>query len=365
MKVFVSSVISGYEEYREAACRALEALGGQVIRAEQFPASEEAPQVACLRGVRSADATVLLLAGRYGYPQDSGLSATHEEFAEAAERGPVLMFEHTGIEREPRQQDFIDEVQRWAGGRLTASYSTPDELRDAVVHALHELQMSRTAGTADPDEMHRCAIAVLPPESRNTAAEPRLHVVVAAGPHQEVLRPARLDDENLAGQVHREALFGPAAIFDGQQGVRRRVDGSSIVLEQDDRLLRISDDGTVLVTLPALGDREEGWLRSIDEDAVRERTAVSLRFAGWLLDLVDGTRRLTDVVTVAAVTDAVMHPWRTQAAPPNTNSIPMRTGDHTAAVPDSPRRRARAALTADADTVAEDLTALLRRRLSA
>lgn len=307
--------------------------------------------------------TVLLLADRYGYPQDSGLSATHEEFVEAAERGPVLVFEHVGVDRETRQQEFVNEVQRWAGGRLTASYATPEGLRDAVVRALHDHEMSRTAGPADSGEMHRRALAALPLGSRNTASEPRLHVVIAGGPPQEVLRSARLDDDGLAQQVHREALFGPAAIFDGQQGVRRRVDGSTLVLEQDDRVLRIADDGTVLVTVPVLGERDQGFLRAIPEDAVREGITVALRFAGWLLDLIDGTRRLTDVVTVAAVTDAGMHPWHGPDEQSNLNSVPMRTGDQTAVVPDSPRRRARAGLTADADTVAEDLTALLRRRL--
>ncbi len=364
MKVFVSSVISGYQEYRDAVFRAVQMIGGDVIRAEDFSASEESPQVACMRGVRSADVTVLLLGDRYGYLQQSGLSATHEEFREAAERGPVLAFEHSGVNREDRQRRFLHEVQDWAGGRLTGSYSSSEELRGLVVRALHEHQMSRATGSADPEEMHRRALEALPPLSRNAATDPSLHVIVAGGPHQEVLRPAQLDDPALVREIHREALFGTAAVFHGTQGVHHRVDHSHLNLEQDDRSVRISDDGTVRVTVPVLGERDSGWLRAIVENDVREWTAVALRFAGWLIDLVDSTRRLADVAVIAALNDTGMHPWRSTGDAGNPRRVQMRTGDQSAVVPESPRRRARAALAADAGAIAEDLSALLRRKLA-
>lgn len=59
VKVFISSLIGGQEEYRNAAEEAIAVLGHQAIRAEQFPASAATPQQACLAGVREADVVIL------------------------------------------------------------------------------------------------------------------------------------------------------------------------------------------------------------------------------------------------------------------------------------------------------------------
>lgn len=88
----ISSVIAGMEEYRAAAREAAESLGYIVIAAEDFGASPSSPQQVCLAGVRDADVVVLLLGARYGTPQRSGLSPTHEEYREARGRKPVLVF---------------------------------------------------------------------------------------------------------------------------------------------------------------------------------------------------------------------------------------------------------------------------------
>ncbi len=52
VKVFISSVIAGMEEYRAAAREAAENLGYTVIAAEDFGASPSSPQQVCLEGVR-------------------------------------------------------------------------------------------------------------------------------------------------------------------------------------------------------------------------------------------------------------------------------------------------------------------------
>ena len=61
MKVFVSSLITGYEPLRETARRAITTLRNEVIMAEDFPAQPNSSQVACLQGVRAADLVVLIL----------------------------------------------------------------------------------------------------------------------------------------------------------------------------------------------------------------------------------------------------------------------------------------------------------------
>ena len=55
MRVFISSVITGYEHFRDAVATAVESLGHEVIRAEDFGHRPGTPQQACLGSVREAD----------------------------------------------------------------------------------------------------------------------------------------------------------------------------------------------------------------------------------------------------------------------------------------------------------------------
>jgi len=78
-RVFVSSVMQDYARFRDAAAEGIRQAGCDPVRAEDFPAAHTSPRTACLDGVRSADAVVLLLGGRYGFVGPSGFAATEEE----------------------------------------------------------------------------------------------------------------------------------------------------------------------------------------------------------------------------------------------------------------------------------------------
>jgi Domain of unknown function (DUF4062) len=120
MRFFISSTITGFENFREATAEAICALGNEVLRSEDFTASPTASQVACLSGVRESDGVILLLGGRYGSVQASGMSPTHEEFEAAKEIKPIFAFIQSDISPEPRQQAFIDEVRDWSTGTYTS-----------------------------------------------------------------------------------------------------------------------------------------------------------------------------------------------------------------------------------------------------
>ncbi len=83
MKVFISSLIAGMEEYRRAAKEAVEQRRHEGVMAENFSASPKSPQVACLDGLRQSGLMILILGAPYGSKQLSGFSATHEEYNDA------------------------------------------------------------------------------------------------------------------------------------------------------------------------------------------------------------------------------------------------------------------------------------------
>ena len=109
MKLFISSLISGFEPFREAAKSAITTLRHEPVMAEDLGAQPNSPQIACLKGVRSADLVILLLGESYGSPQGSSrVSPTHEEYLEARDTKPILVFVQDGGVREPKQSKFID-----------------------------------------------------------------------------------------------------------------------------------------------------------------------------------------------------------------------------------------------------------------
>ena len=126
MDVFISSVVTDYEEYRDAAKGAVEYRGHMPKRIEDEPslASPPGPRQACLDAVRACDAVVLLLGERYGDIQEgSNKSATHEEWAEARRIGkPALA--------------FMEDVSDWENGCKWASYGSSDDVFNEVKRAL-------------------------------------------------------------------------------------------------------------------------------------------------------------------------------------------------------------------------------------
>lgn len=365
VKVFVSSVVKGMEAERDAAARAITALGHDVGRSEDFVAGDKTPQQACLEGVRWADAVVLILGSRYGQPQMSGISATHEEYREARERRPVLVFVQDGVEREPDQASFVNEVESWGSGRITSRFRDAEGLRDVVTRALHDLELSMRAGDVDVNELLERARALVP-ESRH-AYEPTMCLVVTGGPRQSVLRPSEVEDPALERNILREALLGDVAVLTPSQATDSAVRGNSLVLKQENGSVLVDDLGSVQVVQPATETKRghDVGLPAIIAEVVQDRVHNAIAFAGSVLDQIDPVRRISAVVPLLALSGVGTMPWRTReehAASPNSMSMPWRA-DSEVIVTLSPPDRARAALMQDTDRITEDLVALVRRQM--
>jgi hypothetical protein len=250
LKVFISSVIAGFEQYRAAAREATESLGHTVIAAEDFGASPESPQQVCLAGVREAALVVLLLGKRYGTLQTSGLSPTHEEYRDARGKKPVFVFFQTGVTPESAEAAFIEEANGWEGGQYRQPFDTVSALRAAVTRALHQWELNQQAGPVDEKEVAARASALLPQSSAHSPGSPTLHVVVTGGPAQQVLRPSALDDPAFQQAMEQEALYGQRPVFERTQGVRPGIDGATLFIRQPNAEIIVNEQGSVRVSRP-------------------------------------------------------------------------------------------------------------------
>lgn len=367
VKVFISSLIGGFEEFRAAASEAVETLGHHVVKAEDFPVSPGTPQQACLAAVRESDVVVLLLGQRYGYTQPSGLSATHEEYREARERVPVLVFVQNVAGREESQEALLEEVQAWSTGHFRAAFATADDLKTAVLRGLHQYELANSVGAADEAEIHARAVEMLP-DSRSSylGNVAQLYVAVAGGPHQQVLRPVDLESSGLINEIQQEAFFGAYPVLDRNASTSTGIRGNTLVLAQDRGSLALDQAGSVLIGQPVARRQEWGntGLPVLIEEDIVEALQNAVRFSGWVLDHIDPVRRLTDVVPVVRITGTSYMAWRTRAehaANPNVATMGMNDDEQTLTL--TPTRRHRQALTHDAQRMSEDLVALLRRQI--
>lgn len=372
MKIFVSSLISGFEPLRAAARSAILALGHEPVMAEDFGAKPASPQVACLQGLRSADLVVLILGERYGaVPPGSKVSPTHEEYLEARETKEILLFVHEGVAPEPAQEALLREAQGWRGGLFRAGFRAADDLRDAVTRAIHKFELAHAAAPLNTPELRAAAEGMLADRSRHGSQGPsRLRFALAAGPRQQVLRPAELEADSLAEALHQQAMFGTPKLFEKSSGVDARMDGDVLVVEQENGAsLRLDEQGGVAIALPLEREasRSRGFggvmLGIVEESVLRELTN-AIAFADWLLDKVDPTQRVTHVGLAARIEASEFMAWRTQAeqdASPNSGTMRMSPAPKKPVCVDRPR----GALKFDARRLAEDLLVPLRRQWKA
>jgi hypothetical protein len=373
MKVFISSLISGFGPFRAAARRAVETLRHTPVMAEDFGAMPSSPQVACLQGVRQSDIVVLVLGEGYGPVQPgSGLSATHEEYREARGTKQVLAFVQYGIEPEPRQADLIAEVQSWEGGLFRSGFAAADELQAGIIRALHDVALSEAVGTANPDEIATRASSALPVESRNMVVPATVDLVTAAGPRQQVLRPIEIEASTLAEYLLQAALFGPNRLFSSELGSQRQLDGGVLSVAQErGAALSLAEDGLIVIRQP-LDEPLQRNLRGMDlggtmvviQEAVQQRLSTALGFAEAVLDRIDATERVTHVGIAAQVAGAEHRAWRTRAqndASPGSLRIDMGARDRGPVI----KVVRRAALRVDRARLVEDLLVPLRRQFRA
>lgn len=372
MKIFISSLIGGFEEFRAAARSAINTLRHEAVVAEEFGARPDSPQISCLQGVRSADLVVLILGARYGYPQgSSGVSPTHEEFLEARGRKPILVFVQEDVEREQDQAQFINEVSAWQAGHFRAGFKKADQLRDLVTRAIHDYQLATAAGPLDMAALSAAALHLLPPLQRNSSGSPALLFSIAAGPLQTILRPAQLEAPALQEAIHQRALFVEPKLFSTSKGVDSRLEGNSLVLDQPQGAkVQIHENGSVFLRLGL--NRSKGRARNgfasvalavIEEDVLRELSA-ALAFGAWLLEEIDPTQRVTHVALAASIEASDYMGWRTQAeqdASPNSGTI--RASSSQQRPTSSTTTKPRMALKFQAPDLAEDLMVSLRRQM--
>lgn len=152
-QIFISSTFTDLQEERRAVQDAIISMGDFPVQMESFPATNEAQMDFIKPLIAQSDYYILIIGGRYGTIDESGLSFTHQEFRYAVEKEvPVLVMihakpediasgksENTDLGRR-KLKEFIQEAEH---KRIRKAWGNEGDLRLAVHEALEHAKRAK------------------------------------------------------------------------------------------------------------------------------------------------------------------------------------------------------------------------------
>lgn len=371
-RVFISSVMRGFEAERAAARAAVVSLRQEPVMAEDFGAKPYSPEVACLEGVRASDIYVGLFGSRYGSLTPSERSVTGEEFLEARRLGlPILCFEQQGT-KESEQEAFLKRVKDYSEGYVVESFRTPEELTPKVVQALYDHIAQPGVATLDSSG----AAARLERHQWGSRRPPNYGtwfgvVLFPARQGESYLPPTDLGLKELQDQLLQPALFGPAKLFRLEHGIAPEEGDEYITFRQPpdahaaSAILEVHSDGTLVYgkAIDTNRTRDHSLVRLyvIDEDEVLTALTAFTAYAHQFYAQLPRGPVISSLYLGMSIT-GIQHKQfgRHPAADPSGMSIPMHQLEDPLRVPRQPLQAARAEL-ADAPKLGQRATELIAR----
>ena len=241
MKVFISSVIRGFEQFRAAAKDAVETLDMKPIMSEHFGARTYSSEHACLTEVDQCDVYILILGANYGYEPQPDLSVTQQEFHQAvSKRKPILVFIQK-TDFDAKQAVFVNEVSDYKLGFFRASFSDPQELLKAIVQGLSRMEKSKNSLPEKAFHERITEASSSRSYGRHSYA-PQLEFAFLPQPvEQHAVHAAAQRRDEIFQSFHNLSL----AKF--KQGYEEWDDRSFTGLKSGDTSWRVFDDGLVLL----------------------------------------------------------------------------------------------------------------------
>ena len=380
-RVFVSSVMEDYGGIRDAASRGIREAGCEPVRAEDFSAASVSPRNACLDGVRSADALVLLLGGRYGFVGPPGLAATEEEYDQARRHHKhIFVFLQRGVSREPRQQAFVDKVQDYVDGHWRKVFDDPEDLSELVRAAVTAAELAQVPGHQRKAEARiDAALSRCPPETQGVAW---LQTVWTTLRDEEVVDPLDLGEGAFQRRVQGVAHECEPPLFAYEESKRLFTETSLLRVEQGDfnawsearnlAIVEIHTDGTLVTVQNVTGGKPRthglagGFdmfdMYFLDPNAVRARLNQAWSMAaGWWRGH-DPYLRHEPLLYAVAVHEIGARNFAPAAEHQgNSITIPSECPENPLVVFDRPRQVSRAGLDAPSAEVERVVTLLGRR----
>lgn len=335
---------------------------------ERFPSLAQSPRNACLDGVQTSDAYLVVVGDRGGWVTPSGALAVEEEFEEARRRSiPILAFLHA-VQRDREGDRLAKRVSDYVSGQFRKTFTDPSDLERKVTEAVKGLIPMVTLPRSDPSR----ALALLKPREHGPY-EASVRLAVVPERMDELIPPDRLGSQALVDELYAIGHDSSIRFFDYSCAkTKELLPNGTLVLAQRShqgrrRLgasLELSERGEIAVEADVTGrdDSRDGGLSSmvIVESDVSSALTSEFAVAAGVLDHLDPYERIATVSVAVAVLGA-QHRYLVPAVPKGSAS--MRMSDNQAvSAEDTTRRLSRASLRS-ADAEIRRFMALFKRHL--
>ncbi len=365
-RVFVSSVVDGFADYRNAARHGVHDAGGEpVLVNEDFPSLSTSPRNACLDALESCDVYLCIVGSRGGWTAPSGRLVTEEEYEHAIRLGlPALAFVIEG-ERDSEASRFEQRLSGYLEGRFRRVVTDARDLRANITRALTPLMAGLVLPMTPLEEISE-ALASRAPQT----PEVLLRIVIAPERHEEVVDPVQLGDRAFQDLVLRIGHEPSVHLFDYRFSKKQAVTVECLITHQDGTTgpreahvwLELCRSGRVRVDSGVGGPGSDlSGAMVVAEEDIQAMGMVILRYYGRLFEELDSYGRHQAFLMNAALLNLG---YRTIARGPRTQrSYPVRmaSGDSPIVAFDEPRRLNRGQLADSQAEVARVVTMLARR----
>jgi hypothetical protein len=368
-RVFVSSVIDGFHEFRDAAGRGIERAGGEAVLVnEHQPATDRSSRNACLDAVESCDLYVVLLGARGGWIAPSGKLVVQEEYEHARKHKlPTLVFIQS-VARDSDSERLVTLVSDYTDGAFRRTFSTPGDLEREIEKAVRRESKTMSLPTTPPDAVTRRLTA-----RGRTRNEPILRVVIAPERSEEVITPMSIESAQFGKAVYAIGHAGDPSIFSYSQPKTSRVEGGALIVEQSDpngrrdsaQYVRLSLDENGIIEVEASvakqrGDNTFASSMVVFAADIASTLTTIFAFSAALFDQIDPHKRHQRFLYGASLLELGYRQITRDETPKSSYGMAMGRGDEPLAAFEGTRTLSREDLAAPADEIARTVTMLER-----
>lgn len=371
-RVFVSSVVDGFEEYREAARQGIEAAGGEpVLVNEDFPAQPDSPRNACLDAVDSCDIYLAIIGERGGWTAPSGRLVVEEEYdrARGSNLRPLVFLKN--VERDDDAEQLVHKMSDYVTGRFRVEFDSPEQLENEVQQALELIIDTHKSAQIDMVTVQQGVEE--PYRFQNDAS---LRFALSPVRQEEVVDPVFLESEDFEDLIYGIAHHRDLRLLEYEKSKQRSFEGNAVVFSQrstdrgrgaEDTRIEIRESGLIVIDLNisarARTDDSTGMATmTVSLDEVRSLLEPCFLFSSALYDEIDEYERYHEFAYNVAL--VVGHRAIEEQKDPNRRSVqvPMGRSRGEAFIAfDEPRTISRSDLKNPRDEI-ERVSTLLRRK---
>ncbi len=300
-RVFVSSVIEGFKEYRNTARRAITAANGEPVLAEDFPSLSVSPRNACLDGVESSDIFILIVGERGGYIAPSGKLVVQEEYEEAIRKKLKILIFIQKVEHDKDAEMLIRLVSDYVHGNFRLTFGSPEELETAIIKSLQP-----AIKQYQNKEIDMKIIQEKLEDFQSFTDEACLRFVIAPERSDEHIDPVELESNELKEKLLALAHDPKVRIFSYENPKSTEIEVNEIIIFQDSGRrsrgpvdtvrISLSVEGCFVVDINVTGISDDDDCFSLVSMVVLEADVISrlnkcFAFVGAYFELVDPAKR--------------------------------------------------------------------------